>query len=85
MSEYRKPEGNLIESDSGSVKRLGRAGLDVTFNGERLLVNSEMLHPPRSIVIYASEGDLGSSSSASEILAFVRSALEWDGFTVEIA
>jgi len=77
------PEPNVIESDDGTIRIRGRAGLEVNFRGESVQVSSEMLAPPMSIVLYTRGSDAIKSDRAEEILSFVVEGLVSAGFRVE--
>jgi hypothetical protein len=83
MSEFWMPEPNLIESDEGEIRIRGRAGLDVSYQGEAVQVNSEMLSPPMTIALFTRGQNAVPSERAEEILAFVKRGLEFAGFSVE--
>ena len=83
MAEFRKPAPNLIESDEGSIRIHGRAGLPVTYHDETYQVSSEMLAPFMTIALYTRGSDAIASDHADEIVDFVTRGLEFAGFTVE--
>jgi hypothetical protein len=75
---------NLIEDDSGSsIRILGPTDLDVMFEGNRYTIDSEMLNPPMSLVIYTRSLSAAAGDDAPRLLAFIRAGLEWNGFYVE--
>jgi hypothetical protein len=83
MARYWKTQPNLIESDEGSIRIRGRAGLDVEYRGETVRVSSEMLAPPMKIALYTRGQDAVASERAEEILQFVVDGLEFAGYIVE--
>ena len=84
MATYWKSVPNLVESDLGSIRVRGRAGLTVSYGGRDHEVSSEMLTPPRSIVLHPRDADLRGLADADAIVAFIVEGLTWDGFTVEL-
>ena len=84
MHTFRKPRPNVIESDAGTIRITGRAGLEVTYLGETVPVSSEMLAPPMSIALFVSGSDSIPSPNADQILEFVKEGLQYAGFTVEV-
>jgi len=84
MDEFREGLGSTIESDEGSIRVKGRAGLAVTFRGRSYDVHSEMMNAPMSIVLYTSTGGLAEADALPDLLQFVRSGLERGGFTVDL-
>ncbi|GIF23424.1 hypothetical protein BJ973_004036 [Actinoplanes tereljensis] len=85
MYQFSQPGPNLIASSSGrTLEILGRAGLRYHVNGVAIEIDSEMLHPPMSLVIYSDSIPMGTPLPASEILEETIKALEYAGFTVEV-
>jgi len=83
MARFWKTQPNLIESDEGSIRIRGRAGLDVDYHGEVVRVSSEMLAPPMKIALFTRGQDAVPSERGEEILEFVIAGLEFAGYTVE--
>ncbi|MCW2781951.1 MAG: hypothetical protein JWR35_2400 [Marmoricola sp.] len=85
MYDFSQPSPNLILSTSGNALRiLGRAGLQFETPGGNLDIDSEMLSPAISIVIYKYSISNELVRDPDATLAEVRSALVWAGFTVEV-
>lgn len=82
MTKFHSTRVNLIEDEHGSsIRILGPVGLEVDFEGHQYDVDSEMLQPPMSIVIYT-DSLKKAEMDYTRVLAFVRAGLEWNGFTV---
>lgn len=84
MTTFRRPSPTVVESDEGRVRLLGRAGLEVAYDGRLLSVDSEMLAPPMTIAVYDRSGDLPSTPDPGAVLAFAVEALEHVGFRVDV-
>lgn len=84
MTTFRKAGPNLIESDEGSIRTTGRAGVDVSYLGEHIRISSEMLYTPMGIALFVSGGDRTSSPRAEEVIDYTVAGLTWAGFTVQV-
>lgn len=85
MSDYEQVGPNRVRTPTGSeLEILGRAGLILYREGERLRVDSEMLDPPMSIAVYARSVHSLARAPACSILDEIVGALIWMGFTVEL-
>lgn len=85
MNDYEHVGPNRVRTPTGSeLELLGRAGLILYREGERLEVDSEMLDPPMAIAVYARSVHAPATAPASLILDEVVGALTWMGFTVEL-
>ena len=82
MTRFHSTRENLIEDEHGSsIRILGPVGLEVDFGGHLYDVDSEMLQPPMSIVIYT-DSLKDTEMENTKFLAFLSAGLEWNGFTV---
>lgn len=76
---------NLVTSSSGhTIETLGRAGIRVGLGDSFIEIDSEMLHPPMSLVIYAGSIPSAVPIPVVELLDEVIQALRWAGFEVEV-
>lgn len=81
---FSQPSPNLIVSTSGhTIEILGRAGLRVGLGDTTVDIDSEMLNPPMSLVIYTGSVPASTPVPPHELMREVVSALEWAGFTVD--
>lgn len=84
--EARGP--NVVASKDGEL-RIARVGLSVIFRGRQYEIDSEMLAPTMSIVIYfrgsAAAKAAGKAHESDQLRDFIRDALLFEGFDVEFA
>ncbi|UKA77645.1 hypothetical protein [Arthrobacter sp. FW306-07-I] len=73
-----------MSSTEGEL-RIARVGLSVSFHGQQYDIDSEMLNPPMSIVIYFQRSLAAKTGDSEQIRQFVLDALEFRGFKVELA
>ena len=85
MTHFNRLSPDLIEDEAGSLLEiLGRTGLKVILDGKNYSIDSEMLAPPMSIVVYKSSVSPNANSSTLEVLQFAYAALRWAGFSIEV-
>ncbi len=85
MSVYEHVGPNRVRTPSGSeLELVGRAGLVLYRDGERLEVDSEMLDPPMTIAVYVRSVPSFAAVPARSVLDEIVAALKWMGFTVEL-
>ncbi|WP_336855997.1 hypothetical protein [Sinomonas albida] len=83
MSSGFEVEGpNSVISKDGEI-RIARVGLSVIFHGRQYNIDSEMLDPPMSIVIYFRNSRAAQSEEAEDIRSFIEEALTFRGFMIE--
>ncbi len=63
--------------------RIGRVGLQLRLDGTRYEIDSEMLNPPMSIVVYFSASSAARDPQSERIRRYVDEALTFSGFRVE--
>jgi hypothetical protein len=85
VNDYEQVGPNRVRTPTGSeLELLGRAGLILYRDGERLEVDSEMLDPPMAIAVYARSVHALATAPTRSILDEIVGALMWMGFTVEL-
>ncbi len=82
-NEFTTTKVNVISSDDGELQ-IRRVGLSITFRGQSYEVDSEMLAPPMSIVVYWQRGPAARARNADDIRRFITEGLAAGGFTVEL-
>lgn len=83
-TDFEATGPNVVSSDEGEV-RIARVGLSVRFHGQQYDIDSEMLAPPMSIVVYFQRSLPAKSDDSEQIRQFVLDALKFSGFSVESA
>lgn len=82
--EFEATGPNVVTSAEGEL-RIARVGLSVSFHGQQYDIDSEMLAPPMSIVVYFQRSLAAGADDSEPIRQFVLDALEFNGFNVESA
>lgn len=82
--EFQATGPNVVSSTEGEL-RIARVGLSVSFRGKEYAVDSEMLNPPMSIVVYFTRSLDAKDNDSEEVRKFVLDGLKFSGFTVESA
>jgi hypothetical protein len=67
-----------------TIETLGRVGIRVGLGGSFVELDSEMLHPPMSVMIYAASIPPTVPMPVAELLDEVIQALRWAGFEVRV-
>ena len=75
---------NVVSSAEGEL-RIARVGLWVSFHGQQYDIDSEMLAPPMSIVVYFQRSLAAGADDSEQIRQFVLDALKFSGFSLESA
>ena len=83
-TEFEATGPNVVSSTEGEL-RIARVGLSVNFHGQQYDIDSEMLYPPMSMVIYFQSSLAAKADDSEQIRQFVLDALKFRGFNVELA